>query len=194
MDRDPARLDRDPARLDGDLARLDGDLARLEGDLGLPESALDRAEPSSRDARRLAARRALPLRFHCARTWVELRVGDCDSVRASSNPDPNPNPNPNYNPKASPDPSPEPRRTSADLSGVRVGVGDSGERGDLASFSRTLGEAVGARLARSSRTRPALCSRSSRAERARSRAAFESLSSRREAMVAVRAPLREGRP
>ena len=148
---DLARFDGDLARLDGDPARLGGDLARLGGDLGLALPALDRAEPSSRDARRLAARRALPLHFHCA-------------------------------------------RISADLSGVRVGVGDSGERGDLASFSRTLDEALGARLATFSRTRPALCSRSNRAERARSRAAFESLTSRREATVAVMAHLREGLP
>ena len=154
LDRDVAtlaRLEGDLARLDGDLVRLDGDLARLGGDLGLALPALDRAELSSRDARRLAARRALPLHFHCA-------------------------------------------RTSADLSGVRVGVGDSGERGDLASFSRTLDEALGARLATFSRTKPALCSRSNRAERARSRAAFESLTSRREATVAVMAHLREGLP
>ena len=151
FDGDLARLDGDPARFDGDLTRLDGDPARLGGDLGLALPALDRAEPSSRDARRLAARRALPLHFHCA-------------------------------------------RTSADLSGVRVGVGDSGERGDLASFSRTFDEALGARLATFSRTTPALCSRSNRAERARSRAAFESLTSRREATVAVIAHLREGLP
>ena len=151
LDGDLAILLGDLARFDGDLARLDGDPARLGGDLGLALPALDRAEPSSRDARRLAARRALPLHFHCA-------------------------------------------RTSADLSGVRVGVGDSGERGDLASFSRTLDEALGARLATFSRTTPALCSRSNRAERARSRAAFESLTSRREATVAVMAHLREGLP